>query len=225
MPNTTGFGPIADWIQADSEVNVYVYWDITPDRYDERNHFCIYGFERHVDARYCTYWEILYLYVTRWTYLYYEPTPITERNVYLYHCLTVNTERNVYFYLDESLRYMFVEGLLTQTPLLLKYPKYYTWEKIPRVLTPEFKIWSYYPLKEEDLTVRVISDGAGDPNKAYNKIFSKTLTPDKIIIEKVTDKIYNIKVIIDHVFEPAEEVQIYICAFDIHGNYLKPGLW
>jgi len=218
MPGT-GIGILSDWFTDQNERNIYVYWDITPDRRDERIGKLGLSYIEKFSARNIIYEHILYTYISRWIGLYYQPTPITERNILIYWCQSFSSSRYIYYYLDESLRYCYIHGLLTSTPLLLKYPKYYNWDKLPRVLTPEFLIWSYYDLDENSVVVKVMSD------KGYNKTFSKNLTPDKISIEKISDKIYKITVNIDNVFEDNEEVSIYISCFDKWGNYLKPGLW
>ena len=56
------------------------------------------------------------------------------------------------------------ESFVRATPVILKYPKYHNWEYIPRKITPEFDVWSYYELDENsiNLTINTLRTSDGD---------------------------------------------------------------
>jgi len=202
-----------------TERQIYVDWDIAPDLRVSRQLFTPEGYYRIPNTRYagCNY--IQHVYCTRWTLLNYERQPITERKLFVYYALCQTSERKVYYYPDTAYRYIYAESLYTETPLLLKYPKYYNWNYIPQVIHPQFTVWSYYDLKTDDITLKVMTD------KGTVLYMNSGKEPDKVKIEKKSDTIYEITFHLDHVFDPGEKVTCYVSMYDVKGNYLKDGLW
>ena len=219
MPLTTdGILILAGQTIGYTEREVYVSWDIAPDLLTHRFFYNEEGFYRKSTYRYGTHEHIAYYYITRWIHVEYTPTPITERNVYVHYALCGIDSRTCYYYTDTRDRIVFAEGLYTNTPLLLRYPKYYNWAYIPQVLNPEFRVWSYYDIIESDITLKVVSDNA--------TIYVNSGTdPDKFTVIKETNNIYKIKVNVDHVFDPNETVTCYLSLYDVKDNYLKDGMW
>lgn len=202
-----------------SERNVTVLWDIAPDLISERHILIETPYFELFTSRYVTHQHIQYVYCTRWMICKVEEIPLTERKIFVHYALCTKSERTIYYYPDTRERLMFTEGLYTQTPLLLKYPKYFNWSYIPQVINPEFKIWSYYDLNELDITVKITSVAG------FILYMNSGVHKDKFIISKDNEYIYTITVIIDHVFDPSDTVSCHVTAFDIKQNYLKPGMW
>ena len=202
-----------------TERRVYVYWDIPPDLLSDRHSYMENPYRLFINTRYagCNY--IQHIYITRWVHVEYEPTPITEREVYLEYSLCQISERHIYFYPDSRERMVFAEGLFTQTPLLLKYPKYYNWNYIPQIISPEFIIWSFYPLDEDNITLVISTD------QGTHLRYNSGTNPDSFRIEKITEEQYKVTVFIDHEFNNSEVVTCYLTAFDTKGNHLKDGMW
>lgn len=201
-----------------TERETYVYWDISADVQSERTCFIETPYYLLSSARAVAMNYIQYIYSTRWTTYAQQIIPLSERFVFVHYSKCYSSERQTYYYPDTRERLAFAEGLLTQTPLLMKYPKYHNWNYIPQVLNPEFMLWSFYDLAEEDITVKMI--GSTGTSVTVNSGVDDVFT-----ITKVADKQYKIKVIIDHTFDPGETVTCYITAYDVKGNHLKSGMW
>jgi len=210
---------VGDSVEGYTERRIYVYWDINPDQTTERNCVIETPFYRIDDWRYATHEHIDHIYTTRWGLVVRAYQPITERTAYLNYKLIQVSNRYGYVYQDTRERHAFTEGLLTQTPLILKYPKYYNWKFIPQIINPEFNVWSYYDLDKDNITVKVLSD------KGKQVILNSGTHKDKFVIEKVSKYVWKVKVYVDMVFEPGENVSVYVSMYDVKGNYLKPGLW
>lgn len=202
-----------------TERNVYVYWDIASDMTSERGVALSAPYYLVPNARYTALNYILSAYTTRWTSLTYQPTPISERSVFMHYSQCVRSERGIYYHPETGNRLVFVEGLLTNTPLLMKYPKYFNWSYVPQVLNPEFILWSYYDLAVNDITVKLVST-AGITASA-NSGTDKSL----FNIETLANHQYRVTVNIAQVFAPGDTVNCYVTAYDVKGNYLKPGMW
>lgn len=202
-----------------TEREVYLYWDVAPDLRSER--FCFLPEAYYVveSVRYTTQNYIEHIYTTRWMSVTYKPTPITERNIFVLYAVCTTSERTVYYYPDTGYRFAYAESIYTQTPLLLKYPKYYNWDYVPQSITPEFEIWSYYPLREDDITLKIVT------NQGKTVYINSGDTTAQVDIIKETDKVYKIKFKVDEVFDPGEQITCYLSAYDIKGNYLKDGMW
>lgn len=202
-----------------TERQVYVYWDIAPDLRSNRFGFCENPYYVRSTARYIDHVHIQYLYITRWVHVEYDPIPTADRWVYVHYARCEHSERTIYWYPDTKERYVFAEGLLTNTPLLLKYPKYFNWNYIPQVLNPEFRIWSHYPIQEDDITLKITTDQG-------TIIYINSGThPDKVEIVPDGEKIYKITFHVDHVFDPGEVVSCFLSLYDVKNNYLKDGMW
>lgn len=203
-----------------SERETYVYWDIAADAQSERSiilhpPYYLISNSRHTALNY-----IHTLYATRWTAMEYTPNPTSDRYVYLHYSLCVKSERTTYYHPETGNRLVFVEGLLTNTPLLMKYPKYYNWNYVPQVLNPEFILWSFYPLATSDITVKLLATNSGS-----SVVKNSGVDSNDFIIETLSNKQYKITVNIDHTFNPGDTVTCYVTAYDTKGNYLKPGMW
>jgi hypothetical protein len=214
-----GILTVGDQIVGYSERNGYLYWDISPDLISERKVVIETPFYRLNSWRYGSYSAIDHIYTTRWAQVIRAYAPITERRIVFNFKLIQWSERTAYVYQDTRERIGFVEGLFTQTPLLLKYPKYYNWHYVPQVLTPEFYIWSFYELSTDDITLKIITD------KGKQILLNSGKDKDKFKIEKVGDKKYKITVYVDEIFEEGEKVSVYLSAYDVKGNELKSGFW
>jgi len=202
-----------------SERSTYVYWDIAADAQSDRKILIKEPYYLVANGRHTTLNYVQSIYATRWTLLTYQPTPISERNIYLHYASCVRSERYTYYYPETGNRLVFVEGLMTNTPLLMKYPKYFNWNYVPQVLNPEFVLWSYYALEENDITIKLVSSGGSII------LCNSGNETSKFTISNIADKQYKITVNIDHTFNTNETVTCYITAYDIKGNYLKPGMW
>ena len=210
---------VGDKVVGYTERNGYLYWDISPDLLSERKIVIETPFYRITNWRYVALEKIDHIFTTRYARVERAYQPITERKILLSYKLLQWSDRKIYAYQDTRERTIFVEGLFTQTPLLLKYPKYYNWHYVPQVLTPEFYIWSYYPLDENEITLKVVTD------KGKKIVLNSAKDREKFKIEKLKNKKYKVTVFIDEVFEEGEKVSIYLSAYDIKGNELKPGFW
>jgi len=151
-----GIVVVSDQTIGYTERLIHVQWDITPDLMTERELTLLKPYYSLYSARSINFARIQYLYMTRWIFLNYTPIPITERNIYVYYSLKTMSERYIYYYPDTRERLCYVESIFTNTPLLLKYPKYFNWTYIPQILTPEFIIWSYYPLDMDNVTIKIV---------------------------------------------------------------------
>ena len=214
-----GIVTVGNQVVGYSERNCYCYWDINPDLTSNRDTVIEEPFYRLENYRYCIYNEIDHIYMTRWAYLVRAYAPITERHIKFNFKKVWYSNRIIYYYLDTRERLAFTEGLLTQTPLILKYPKYYNWNYIPQVINPEFYVWSYYKLDESSIILKVVS------SSSTSITINSGLNPDKFKIEKVSKYMYKVRCYIEHIFEQGDQVSIYVSLNDEKGNYLKPGLW
>ena len=219
MNTETGVIVIGDHSLGFTERLTCLRWDIPADVTTERSYYIEDPFYLFYSTRYCVYNYIQTSYITRWNTYGLEEKPISEISVMLDYCQVLSTERSCYFYPDTSERCIFVESLLTNTPLLLKYPKYFNWNYIPQVLNPEFVLWSFYPLEEEDITIKLVG------SSGIIKIVNSGNSPESVTIEKVSEHQYKITAMVDHVFENGEIVNCYLTIFDIQGNHLKDGMW
>jgi hypothetical protein len=233
---------------------VHIQWDITPDSMTEREITLLKPYYSLNSTRNVAFVRIQYIYVTRWVAVSYTPIPISERSVFVHYSSRTMSERYVYYYPDTRERLAFFEGLFTNTPLLLKYPKYLNWNYVPQVLVPEFIIWSYYPLDLDNIVIKlvgssgtiltlnsgvhqdkfVIARANGTPIRPPAPEGPPTLPNDpfaddvnKLAIDPSvsTDKQYKVTVYVDHTFENDEVVNCYLTAYDVKGQALLPGLW
>jgi len=219
MPANEGVILIGSEVLGYTERTIYVKWDIAPDLRVER--FCYIENPYYLiwDARFIAENYILHTYTARWIGCNYKGPPITERKVLVFYGECRFSVRTVYYFPDTSYRYAYAESIYTTTPLLLKYPKYYNWNYIPQVLSPEFRVWAYYPIVKQSVTLKLLTD------RGKTIVISYTTSPDKVEIVKESDKIYKITFTVDEVFDPGEKVDCYLSLYDIKGNYLKDGLW
>jgi len=202
-----------------TERNVHVYWDIAPDLITERTFHTPMPYYLIPNSRYVTHEHIQHVYITRWCHVEYDPQPISERHIFMHYALCAHSERKIYYYPDTRERWVFSECLLQNTPLLLKYPKYYNWNYIPQILNPEFILWSFYHIDESDIALQLMG------STGTNIYLNSGTAPDKFDIIQIAPDQFKITVHVDHVFEPNETVTCYLTAYDIKGNYLKPGMW
>jgi len=202
-----------------TERQTYIYWDITPNMVDERHMFIASPYYLVSNSRYTAQNYLLTIYSTRWTGLDYTPIPMSEVTIFLHYSQCVWSERSVSYHPETGNRMMFVEGLMTNTPLLMKYPKYYNWSYVPQIVNPQFILWSFYPLATNDITVKLTSDTG-----ASVSVNSGT-DPDKFSIVPLSNKQYQITANVDHTFATGDHVTCYLTCYDTKGNYLKPGMW
>lgn len=214
-----GFYSIGDHILGYTERNVLVQWDINPDLRSDRLTHIETPYYVVFDARYGTFQEILYIYITRWVATEVDGPPGTERLVALQGVVCHTSDRQACFYLDTGFRWAIAQGLFTNTPLLLKYPKYYNWSYIPEVLTPEFQIWSFYELDTSDIGIKLVGSESGTVELHSGR------DADKFEITKISDKIWKIRVTVDKKFQAGETITCYVSAHDVYGQFLKDGLW
>jgi len=214
-----GFFVVGDHLLGYTERTALVQWDIAPDLRSDRFVAITTPFYRIFDARYGTQRHILHAYMTRWVTTVVDGPPGTERMVYVLGVECHTSDRMGYFYLDTGVRYGIAEGLYTNTPLLLKWPKYHNWAYVPEILTPEFQIWSFYELDTSDIQIKIVGAETG------TVVLHSGRDRDKFEIEKISDNIYQIKVIVDTQFQDGEQLTCYVSAHDVKGNWLKPGIW
>lgn len=202
-----------------TERNVYVYWDVSPDMSTERQFSIETPYYTINTARHVFYEDIQHIYTTRWVSMHYTPLPVSDRQMFVYYSQCMKSERFVYYHPDTAERLIYVESLLTTTPLLMKYPKYFNWNYVPQIVNPEFIVWAHYPLDLSNITLKITST-----NGVLLSLNSGT-NPDKFSIASIGNNQYKITFYVDYVFDPGDVVTCYVMAYDIKGNYLKPGMW
>jgi len=215
----TGIITLGNYILGfDSRYCVFKY-DVQPElKYEIK---CITsGFLRFNTWRYIHYNYIIKVFTTRYVHIVEEKKPYSEKKIYMLYGIRYKDERYCYYYYLQNEVKCYFESLFTQTPLLLKNYKYNHWERIPNLISPEFYIWSYYPIDEKSIEI-FIHDKTNDRLIVYSYITDK----DKFKIEKIKEKIYKVSLEVDVFFENGTELDIYISLYDIKGNYLKDGLW
>lgn len=210
---------VGDSIQGYTERNGYLYWDISPDLRDERKAFLEEPFYRVTTWRYGATRAIAHIYTTRWAQIKRAYQPISERKVYLSYKELHYSIRTAYVYQDTRERLGYTEALFTQTPLVLKYPKYYNWHYIPQILNPKFRIWSFYDLDLDSITLKITTD------KGKLILLNSGKDKDKFKVEKIADKIYEVTIYVDQIFDEGEKVNLYLSCYDEKGNLLKDGFW
>lgn len=238
MNAETGVIVVGDQTIGFTERLTHLEWDIPADVITEITCTVEDPFYLFYSTRYFLYNYILTVYNTRWFTFEVSDEPFSEVPVMLEPMQREVSERRIYYYPDTSERIILVESLYTVTPLLLKYPKYFNWNYIPQIINPEFIIWSYYPLQENDITLKIIGD------TGVVLYYNSGTSPDSFIIEKTMEQVnsnvyvpprftppestvarYKITVIVDHTFENGEVVDCYLTIFDVMGNHLKDGMW
>lgn len=222
MPDT-GILVLGDQILGYSEVYFYCYWDISPDLSTERKCSIVNPFLRFYSAREVMHEHVQYLYTTRWMWIQYLPIPVSDRLVYQFYKQTEYSEISCYVLENTQEVKCTYESLLTQTPLVLKYPKYYNWEFIPQILNPEFQIWSHYDINPREVYLHITSD------KGKNIFISSSISPEKVSITKSSpdpnNRIFKVSFVCDTIFDNGEVVTCHLSLFDVKGNHLKPGIW
>jgi len=240
MNTETGVIVVGDQTIGYTERLTCLRWDIPADVVTERSAYTEDPFYLFYTTRYSTQNYILTTYSTRWTSYVVEQQTYSEKYIILDYAKREVTERHYYYYPDSANRFLFVQGLLTNTPLLLKYPKYFNWNYIPQIVNPRFDIWSFYPLEKNDLTLKIV--GSSGTILYYNYGISQ----DSFLIEEFPQSPpppppvgsilppgpldpppcrYRITVYVNHVFENEETINCYLTVFDSKGNYLKDGMW
>lgn len=202
-----------------SERNIYVYWDISADLSSDRSFLIETPYYVVANSRYIAHQHIQYIYNTRWMHIEYEPIPVTDRTIYVHYSKCFTSERSLYYHPDTHERMIYVEGLMTNTPLLMKYPKYFNWSYVPQVVNPEFIIWSFYDLDYSNVVLKLTST-----NGVLLTLNSGT-APEKFDIQELSNNQYKITIFVDYVFDANDIITCYITAYDIKGNYLKQGMW
>jgi hypothetical protein len=210
---------LQEYIIAYEERNVYIYFDVPADAKTERSIITVEPFIREITTRYVYQEWIAYLYVNRWVTQNYVPIIVSDKYIYQKSYLRQFSDRYITYYQDTGYRYVFCEGLITQTPLLLKYPKYYDWTYVPPVISPTFQIWSFYPIDNSNITIFITTD------KNRNFYIHSGNNFNAFKIKQLSDKIYEITVSVDAVFDYGEKITCQLSLYDIKGNYLKPGIW
>jgi len=219
MNTQTGVIVVGDLSLGFTERLTTLRWDIPADVVTERTCYIADPFYMFYSTRYCDYNYLQTSYITRWITYGLEIGYVSEITIMLDYCKTIFDDRVCIFYPDTSERMIFVESLLTNTPLLLKYPKYFNWNYIPQVLNPEFVLWSFYPLETEDITLKLVGSNGG------MSIVNSGINPESVLIEHISERQYKITVMIAHVWDHGEIVNCHLSVFDVMGNHLKDGMW
>ena len=202
-----------------TERSIYVYWDISPDLSSERQCGIVTPYYVVSSTRYIAHQHIQYAYCNRWVAMEYTKIPVSDRKIFVHYAKCMHSERTMCYNPDTCERMIYVEALLTTTPLLIKYPKYFNWNYVPQIINPEFMIWSHYDLDIDNITLKITST-----NGVLISLNSGA-NPDKFSIKKFSNNQYKLIFYVDHVFDPGDTVTCYVMAYDIKGNYLKPGMW
>lgn len=206
------------------EITCYFYQDIAPEL--QRNQRCYLSgaFIRNDRFWYGSFNSLLSSFISFYIYHIHIGPPYTHFNIFIHYAEKRKTEWKCSFNIDTSTFMCYTESVFTNTPLLLKYPKYYNWYRIPQVLTPRFTIWSYYDL---DLTSIDVFIKYTKSNKTILKILNSAVNKDKVIIKRRQEnaQIYEIEAYFDDIIPENTEVEIGITCQDIKGNWLKDGLW
>lgn len=192
---------------------------INPDLVSERNAFVPAGFVSYFNARLIQLRWYFHTFTTRYIGMDYLPIPVSDKRIFMLYAQRHCDDRYCYTELDTSWKYCFCEGKVVNTPLLMKYPKYTDVDYLPLVITPNFKVWSYYELDLNSLTV-LIKDTTNNQEYLFNYANNK----DKFrIIQHKTNNgfIYDITLYPDLVFMPNSKIEIYIDVLDIWGNRIK----
>jgi hypothetical protein len=225
---SSGVYTVGDKIIAYTERQFIVKYDVSPDLRSERQFNLEQPYTVYTSWRYFSFNYILHLLSQRQFVIVRSEKPyFEERNFFIQWCHLDYTDRKFFVQLDIWKRNFIVESLFTNTPLLLKYPKYYNWDYVPQILNLEFNVYSFYDLEEDDITVYINSL----TNPEHSIILNSGLDKDKFEIKVISEypnnkgKIYQIKVYVPIVFDVGEEIQISLVCYDKKGNYLKKGLW
>jgi len=198
----------------------FVAFDVAPETKSERFIYVAPAYITYTTWRYAKYNYVLKIFTTRYTYIEYKGFPYDERKIKVLYGIKYIDERHCYYYFLHNEVKCYCEGLFTNTPLLLKNYKYNNWERIPNVITPEFYIWSFYPLDENSIELLI-------HNKTKDEyiLLSSSTDKDKFKIEKVSNYVYKITVFVNEFFENGTVLDLYLSVYDIHGNYIKDGIW
>lgn len=128
---------------------------------------------------------------------------------------------------DTQTKFCFIFGAPTEGPKLVKYPRYWNWEKLPRALVFDSYVISQAPLDMDSILVCFSSVN-------FSKCFTNFSYEQgqKCMEVKVVDKkeeksyyLYSLRCNPYHVFDPGEEVKIKIYIADQWGNVLEEELW
>jgi len=228
MPNS-GVYTVGDKVIGYTERKVVFKSDISPDLRTERKIVLEQPYIVKLTWRYITYNHIAHYLSVRHLLIQRPEKPyFSERKIFLKWKLSFQSTRKIVVQTDIWTRKCFVESLYTNTPLLLKYPKYYNWEYVPQVLNLEFHIWSFYKLEENDITLYIVSKN--NPNRKpiiLNSGKDKSKFKIEIIKTYPNNKgfLYKIQIFPDVIFNIGEELEISLVCYDVKGNYLKQGLW
>ena len=226
---SSGVYTVGDKVIAYSERQFTIKYDISPDLRTERQFTLESPYVVYTSWRYFTQNYVLKALAERKFFIQRSEKPyFGERNFFIQWCHKTYSQRTFFVQKNIWIRNFVVNSLYTNTPLLLKYPKYYNWDYVPNVLTLEFKVYSFYPLSEDDITVYITS--RTNPEE-HNLVLNSAIDRDKFEIKILSQYpnnrgfIYSIKVYVPVVFDYGEELEIGFSCFDIHGNELKKGLW
>lgn len=219
-----GFIDFGSYILGYRETYCYFYTDVSPDL--QRNQTCYFGgaFLRYDRFYYGSFDSILSRAIGYYIYHEHLGPPYIHYRIFVHYADKRKSDWNCYYLIDTTTYYCYTESLFTNTPLVLKYPKYYNWYRIPQILTPKFTIWSFYDL---DLTSIDIYIKYERNNRTIMKILNSALNRDKINIRRNNGNpnIYEIEAYFDDIIPENTEVEIGIACQDIKGNWLKDGLW
>jgi len=223
----TGFSILGDHILGWSDLEVLVYSDIPVDLLTERTCSTPAPFIQFVSFRYTSLNYIQTFFHGRFVSGVYKLPEATDRKIYVHYRDLRISDRYCSFLPETNEIRAFFEGLLTTTPLTLKYPKYYNWNYIPRQINPKFNIWSFYDLDLDSVTIHITTNNSGNPSLNKDIFLNSGLDSDKfeIIQHETNKKLWEITVFVDEVFENGEEVITYVSMNDVKGNHLKDGLW
>lgn len=222
---SVGFLDFGSYLLGWRETNCYAYFDVPSDLQRNIDIFVPQPFIRKETWLYCSYDYVLNTFFSVYTFAPHQGNPYRHINVFYNYALKLKNDINCFYYINTQDILCFVESAFTNTPLVLKYPKYYGWERVPQILSPRFTIWSYYEIDISSINVYIRYQNA--ENQYVLSILNPMVHKDKVIVKRDVgnDKIYIIEAYFPDVIPPNRKVEIGISLQDVKGNQLKQGFW
>jgi hypothetical protein len=206
---------------------------INPDLTSERNCYTPKGYLERYTAKICQSSWKFHTFTTRYCGQKYNPIPVSDKKIFMLYAQRECSDRYCYTILDTSWKYCYTEGKVTNTPLIMKYPKYYNLPELPLAIYVDFKVYSFYKLDLDTLYV-LIKDKTN--NKTWLFHYPKDKDKFKVEIKKLPipsrleGKVlhkdernfeYHIILYPNITLEPSSEIDIYVSVYDIFGQPIK----